>query len=385
MRRTLIEKLGPVLNSVQTRIPLAWISVVRAGRERHGFTGDRVLLAGLLSSPSGLGRGARLMVQDFRMRGVSVVPVDMTSTFGFDSDGLFPGAETLKAVVSQPLSDLLIHLNPPEFSLALWRLPVAQLRRATIIGYWAWELDRVPKFWRAAAKVCDEIWVPSQFVADALAATFPDNLTVRVVPHAVESDSALSHDVRRGRLVRAELGIDPDAFVAGTSWSMGSNFERKGARFAVAAFQRAFPQPDTKHALLLRCLDGEIYPPGIRMLRQMTEADPRIVVLGDKAPVGDIARFYDTIDVYLSLTRSEGYGLSIAEASQIGIPVLATAWGLAADLAARPLVIPVDYTLVGIVDPQHFYDRVHGAVWAEPDIADAARHLRELRATSLHA
>ena len=160
---------------------------------------------------------------------------------------------------------------------------------------------------------------------------------------------------------------------------MLSNFERKGVRSAIDTFRAAFPvQFGVNAILLLRCRDGADFPAGMRFIRDAAARDPRIVILDGRMRSLKIADFYQAIDTYLSLSRSEGYGLSIAEAAQVGIPVLATGWSLATDLANRPMVTAVDYRLVAVDDPQHVYDDINGAVWAEPDIEDAALKLRSI-------
>ena len=93
-------------------------------------------------------------------------------------------------------------------------------------------------------------------------------------------------------------------------------------------------------------------------------------------PVSD---FFQIIDVYVSLHRSEGYGLTVAEAADVGIPALATGWWLPPDIAARPGVISVASHCVPVVDPQGVYtQKGSGAYWAEADIIDAAEKLRAL-------
>jgi glycosyltransferase involved in cell wall biosynthesis len=354
-----------------------WLASI--GRWRRTFQGRRVIVVGLLSSPSGLGRAARLLIKDLQARDIEVLPVDLTRRLGHPVETCFPGALEPAVAARRGASDLIVQLNPPHFAMALRLFPLTLLRRASVIGYWAWELGVAPPAWRLDARYCDEIWVPSDFVADSLrAGGVGGGIPIDVVPHHVDRDPMPPRDPRRGREMRARLGIAPDAFVAGTTWSMRSSFARKGALSAIRAFWRGFPRLDPNCALLLRCPDGEVYPAGMLEVREAAEADPRIVVLDGSPPCGQIADFYNAIDVYLSLTRGEGYGLTIAEAAQAGLPVLATAWGLAADLGARANVIPISYSLVPLVDPQRVYAAEPGAVWAEPDLSDAGRHLRAL-------
>ncbi len=89
--------------------------------------------------------------------------------------------------------------------------------------------------------------------------------------------------------------------------------------------------------------------------------------------------FYAAIDTYVAPTRSEGYGLNLVEASQIGLPVIATRWSLSSDILSRPNIFTVDYNLVPVDDPQRHYQFVSGAVWAEPKVEQLAAYLRDMR------
>jgi glycosyltransferase involved in cell wall biosynthesis len=79
--------------------------------------------------------------------------------------------------------------------------------------------------------------------------------------------------------------------------------------------------------------------------------------------------------MYISLHRSEGFGLNLAEALALGLPVLATGWGLSDSITGHPNFIGVRWTLV--IDPQHIYDQVPGAGWAEADVEFAAAEQRK--------
>ena len=53
--------------------------------------------------------------------------------------------------------------------------------------------------------------------------------------------------------------------------------------------------------------------------------------MNNRLPIND---FYAAIDIYLSTSRAEGYGLNLVEAAQAGIPVVTTGWRLAPEIAA---------------------------------------------------
>src|SRR4051794_8438257 len=76
---------------------------------------------------------------------------------------------------------LVVHLNPPDFEIALFLLGVSG-RSRRLIAYWAWELPIVPKSWRRAFRLVHEVWAPSAFVAEAVKGGGL-RAKVRVVPH----------------------------------------------------------------------------------------------------------------------------------------------------------------------------------------------------------
>ena len=81
----------------------------------------------------------------------------------------------------------------------------------------------------------------------------------------------------------------------------------------------------------------------------------------------------------LSLHRSEGFGLTIAEAMIRGIPVVATKWSGNVDSVTEENGVPVPYSLVPATDPQGTYDQPQ-LCWADADVAAAADALKRLRA-----
>ena len=88
-----------------------------------------------------------------------------------------------------------------------------------------------------------------------------------------------------------------------------------------------------------------------------------------------ILDLYYIVDVYISLHRSEGFGLTMAEAAHVGTKVVATDWWLANDIRCRPEVETVRSRLVPMVDPQGIY-ALKNCRWAEPDLTHAAAILR---------
>jgi glycosyltransferase involved in cell wall biosynthesis len=93
-----------------------------------------------------------------------------------------------------------------------------------------------------------------------------------------------------------------------------------------------------------------------------------------------IAEFYAAIDVYLSSSRAEGYGLNLVEAAQSGLPVITGAWRIAPEILSLPGIHAVGYAIEPVHDPQGHYANIPDATWSRPDIDEMAALLRAMRA-----
>jgi hypothetical protein len=79
-------------------------------------------------------------------------------------------------------------------------------------------------------------------------------------------------------------------------------------------------------------------------------------------------------DVYVSLHRAEGIGLTIADAMALGKPVIATGWSGNTDFMNIANSFPVSYRLVELDRNVGPYPA--GEVWAEPSVEHTAELMR---------
>jgi glycosyltransferase involved in cell wall biosynthesis len=84
----------------------------------------------------------------------------------------------------------------------------------------------------------------------------------------------------------------------------------------------------------------------------------------------------DACDAYVSLHRSEGLGLTMAEAMLLGKPVIATRYSGNLDFMDDQNSLLVDYKLVHTGPSVPPYDST--ALWAEPSVEHAAQLMRRL-------
>jgi glycosyltransferase involved in cell wall biosynthesis len=357
--------------------------LARSGRSDIAISGAHIAVIGLFGARIGLSQAALLLAQELRAQGARVAMFDCCAEAGQKARPLDAGIAPLSAFEPAGFDLAVLHMNPPEFSALMLHLAAQSRLPSVIVGFFAWELSIAPASWRSAITAADAVWVPSRFVRDALAQSFPELAErVSVREHQVTFGAFEPPDPTRRRDARLRLDLPADAHVVLQSFSMRSTMARKNPLAAMAAFSLAFPPDETQARLVLRCLDYEVFEAGAARMRQAAQSDPRIDLRFEAPTEAGLSDHYAAADVYLSLHRSEGFGLNLAECLHLGLPVVATAWGLTASIAEHPLFHAVPSTLVPVVDPQHGYDRVPGARWAEADVEAAAVILRRLAVES---
>jgi glycosyltransferase involved in cell wall biosynthesis len=263
----------------------------------------------------------------------------------------------------------ILHVNPDLFNLCTRAMGLDRLRRRRVAGCWAWELDVIPPSWKLALRQVDEVWVPSQFIAGGLR-KIAGHTPVHVVPHRM--------DVEGVRLAPLK---DPFPAYAGRpivffSYDVRSTHARKNPEAVIEAFRRA-TSDNSDPVLILKVHGEKAWPQSLERLQRAADGCPNIIILQKTFSPEVMKDVMARIDIVISLHRSEGYGLLMAEAMAAAKPVIATGWSGNMDFMTPECSFPIGYRLVPALDPQNTYGG-YGAHWAEPNIAEAAAVLKNL-------
>ncbi|MDM0049030.1 glycosyltransferase family 4 protein [Variovorax sp. J22R115] len=261
----------------------------------------------------------------------------------------------------------LIHVQPePFFALAYERAQLAERSPRTYrVAYWYWEFDTVPDSWVAHAQDVDEIWAATEFVARGLRARL--SIPVRTLFPGVK----LAPYQRRSR---THFGLSEAPFTFLFTFHMVSVMERKNPLGLIQAFRQAFRAEESVR-LVLKTSFGDRHPAQIEELRNAA-AGSNITVIDQVYSPDEVLSLMDACDAYVSLHRSEGLGLTMAEAMLMGKPVIATNFSGNVDFMdeSNSLLVPYKLAKLGKPIPPYGAD----LEWAEPSIEEAAKLMRRL-------
>jgi glycosyltransferase involved in cell wall biosynthesis len=156
-----------------------------------------------------------------------------------------------------------------------------------------------------------------------------------------------------------------------------SHVARKNPNAVIEAFKLAFPKPSSiAVTLVIKSINGERHEKESNRLKNKIGGDSRILQIHEVLPHSINTSLMKCCDCYVSLHRSEGFGLTLAEAMLMGKPVIATGYSGNMDFTTSATALLVDYELVPVKLGDYPFS--HGEMWAEPNVQQASDYMQEL-------
>ena len=324
-------------------------------------------VAGHASSEKGVGEALRATVRALEAIKFPYCVIDWPDSGSANID------RTLTSFVeNNPFPINLIQLNADALPIFVQSRGPGFLSGKYNIGFWMWELSEFPPAFHSAFRYLHEVWVASNYCLDAVSRVSP--VPVVKIPLALSVEG-----LKAGRFSREHFGLSPEAVVFLFIFDVTSIVARKNPIGLIRAFKRAFKgNEDVRLVLKLSR--------GTRALRRALHSeahDARVLVIDRVMERPELNALIEVSDCYVSLHRSEGFGVTIAEAMALGKPTIATAYSANVDFMTPGNSFPVRYNLVRLERDVPPYPR--GSLWADPDEAHAAELMRAVYENPDHA
>jgi glycosyltransferase involved in cell wall biosynthesis len=349
---------------------------------RHAKLGLNIV--GFLTAELGVGESARCMVRAADAAGIptAIVPLKLNCKNRL-------GDQTYAARLQDenPHDVNVIHIDPPA-SRDIDHHHGKSFRAGKYnVAYFAWELPEFPDAWVPSFDYYDEIWCPSDFTSAAIAMKSP--LPVVTMPHAITLPDGTGanivsdalHDAASNQLrhvmasLRAHLVLPQDKFLFLTLFDLNSYSARKNPRAVIDAFRQS-GLADKPAALVIKVQNACSNEADFAALQTSVSDLPGTILLTETMSRADISALEAACDCFVSLHRSEGFGLAVAECMALGKPVISTDWSATAEYVTRENGCPVRAHLVTLEQNHGPYTK--GSTWADPDPAHAAEYMRAL-------
>lgn len=335
------------------------LQVEKAARQAGADSGLNVI--GYLCDETGVGEAARAVLQALHAQDFPVACTLVRSETTDKGD-----SSVAHLPEGHPYGINLFHVNADQVPIVYSELGPGFFAGRYNIGFWFWEVQPFPEQWLDHFRYLDEIWVGSRFVQDTLAHVAPIPVINMGLPLERRSLPPMT---------RPALGLPDDRFLFLFTFDVLSVFERKNPLGLIEAYRRAFGPDSQDTTLVLKVTRLDQEP---RYRKQLEQAVTSVsgILIDQHMKRQELDGLFHACDAYVSLHRSEGFGMTMAEAMYLGKPVIATAYSGNMDFMNVGNSYPVDYHLVDLERDYGPYQK--GALWADPDLDHAAAQMQRV-------
>ncbi|MFY9222895.1 MAG: hypothetical protein WAQ98_09510, partial [Blastocatellia bacterium] len=268
---------------------------------------------------------------------------------------------------------VIIHAQPTYYPQI-----ISQENKKQLIGYTVWETDKLPESWLPKLGLLDKILVPCEWNKKVFIKSGVEK-PIFVFPHICEEEK--TNIIEKDKEF---LDILEDNFMF---YTIGVWTSRKALFNSITAYSKAFGYKD-KTMLVIKTSKENFalkYPYSryitsdvtTRFLQVKNFSGARIKVIVKELTDNQIKALHSRGDCYISLCRSEGWGLGAFDAATYGKPVMMTGFGGNLDYLSNSLSYLVKCKLVPVKATgfeKNIFSKTEN--WAEVDISDAVKNLK---------
>lgn len=320
-------------------------------------------IIGYINKQFGLGEGTRANIRALRAANISTCINEFNHNINKEIlDQEHQEVDVLSNQNSHPIN--IVQLNFDKLTSFIENYSDTYLKGKYNIGFWVWELERFPEVAHVYFDLFDEIWTPSNYSAESISLYSP--IPVINIPHSIEILN-VPHD-------RDYFDLSQDNYYFLTIFDYNSSIERKNPIGVIDAYELAFGKNHTTVKLVIKASERPNFESEKQLIDSRLSENASIIYIEKTLTREQIHSLIKQCDCFISLHRSEGFGLTMAEAMYLNIPVIATDYSGNKDFMNTNNGFLVKYKLVSA----ELYNKFSSAedMWAEPDIEDAAEKMK---------
>ena len=336
----------------------------------------------------GLGEYLRMIAKAFDAAAIPYCVIDIPIGNGAsDQDRSLEGKVLPKDVEPPYAFNLFCMTAVNHLNLAIYH-GYTPSSRAYTIATWFWEMEKWPDQITNALDLANEYWPCTRIIEQALQGartrrkvqgleTRGSTPIIRMPPVIdLGTTSLLSNQASNRKKTREAYGLSQKSILFNFVFDLNSIIARKNPQAVLKAFQQAFDTTELDVGLVIKTFPPRRPEPLWELLKATAVMDKRITIIESDLDRSSILTLLACCDVYVSLHRSEGLGMGLAEALQLGLDVIATDYGGNTDFCHGPLAHPIPYHLIPVQPGEYPYHQ--GMVWAEPDLDAAVAVMRQV-------
>lgn len=318
-------------------------------------------ISGYINKQFGLGEGVRSNIRAIKSTDIPYVLNDFNIVL---SKHVVDDAKNqLEISAENPYNINLVQINIDRLQQVIEQTDKSYFLDKYNIGFWAWELENFPEKSKIYFDLFDEIWVPSNFCTEAISKVSP--VPVLKMMHSIE--------IEKPTFSRKEFGLPEDHFVFLTMFDYYSFLNRKNPIATIDAYEKAFGKNNEQVLLVIKTSISKEFPEDRKKLTDRISDNTSIIIIEEILDRDRLYSLMNCCDAFISLHRSEGFGLTMAEAMYLGKPTIATGYSANIEFMTVNNSFLVQYTMISAGN--QYYFSTEKDYWADADVEDASRKM----------
>jgi len=323
---------------------------------------------GFIGGEFGLGEAVRLIIKALNKAEipVSLINYDIKTNHRHQDDTF----KNYSSDANYPIN--LVLLGPSEGKRILAHYPEHFFKNKYNVFYLNWESEHIPQEYVNNLNFYDEIWVPAQYCKDIVSKYC--QMPVNIIPYPIEIDVDDHKDEE------AESFYNKNSFNFFFMFDYNSTLERKNTLNLINAFEKAFGKNDPKVSLTIKTSKSSKFVQERELLESHVKEFQNVKIIEKIYDKQTLYKIIKGCDSYISLHRSEGFGLTMAEAMYFGKPVIATNYSGNLEFMNHDNSFLVDFKKTKLNSLINNYDA--DTIWSEPNIDHAAELMKLVKENS---
>ena len=299
-------------------------------------------------------------------KGISEAPRQISNSISYSNINLIKIEECkIRKNINNPYFFNLLNFNADQMPRISNGLGGDFFKNSYTIGFWFCELLKFPKEWEKSFDYIDELWVASDFCLDLFTAISPNKPATKIpVPISIPIINNVPD--------RKKYNISEDCFIFLFIFDCDSIFERKNPLAIIESLEKAFGKNNKNVKLIIKV--SNLHSNHKNQLYSAVRNNESIILIDKVIEKNELVNLMDICNCYISLHRSEGYGLTLAEAMSLKKPCIATGYSGNLEFMNKENSYLVDYNLVTLDKDFSVYKK--GSQWANPNIDTAVSFMR---------
>ena len=357
-----IELLRKIKRSLVNKIISNDIKYVRYKFDRNKYP-DGINVIGFVKGETGLGQSCRMLIGALDIGDINYTVYNYNHISSMrQNDTTYDD----KITNTTPYNINLIHINPSDLALVNTTFNKKIWDYKYNIGFWLWELEEFPDEWIKCFNYVDEIWTPSEFASNAIRKK--TSLPVKTIKYPIDAPTDLKIYNRK------YFNLPSSIFLYLIMYDCNSNTERKNPMSSIKAFKTAFSSDNKDVGIVIKINNPQ--DKDLQIIEKELKDYSNVFIIPKIMTKIEVNSLIKSCNVLVSLHRSEGFGLPLAEAMYLGVPTIATKWSANVEFMNEDIACMVDYKFITLDRDYGVYRR--GNRWADADLDQAAEFMIKL-------